>query len=100
MRARSRSPLLWSWRQASGAHRHCLSCRAGRCGHGNCSTVEHTKPCSAVKRRLYDSDKMIPYFEEKFPQKKLGRPDELPSVCVALPCNTNSFDFCLSALRC
>jgi hypothetical protein len=23
---------------------------------------------------------MIPYFEDKFPQKKLGKPDELPKV--------------------
>lgn len=36
---------------------------------------------------------MIPYFEEKFPQKKLGRPDELPNVYalialarLVLPC--------------
>ena len=43
---------------------------------------KHANLCLAGERRLYDSDKMIPYFEEKFPQKKLGRPDELPSVCV------------------
>ena len=47
----------------------------------------------AGERRLYDSDKMIPYFEEKFPQKKLGRPDELPSVCVACPECTNALHF-------
>lgn len=33
-------------------------------------------------RRLHDSDMMIPYFEDKFPQKKLGKPNELPKVYV------------------
>ena len=47
--------------------------------------AQHAKLCLVGECRLYDSDKMIPYFEEKFPQKKLGRPDELPSVCVACP---------------
>ena len=46
-------------------------------------------------RRLHDSDMMIPYFEDKFPQKKLGKPDELPKVYVPvwLPVST----ICLSA---
>lgn len=50
--------------------------------------AEPLELCLVGERRLYDSDKMIPYFEEKFPQKKLGRPDELPSVyvaCTAVP---------------
>ena len=25
----------------------------------------------------YDSDKIIPYLEDKFPEPKLGKPDEL-----------------------
>ena len=60
--------------------------------------VQLAKMCLFGERRLYDSDKMIPYFEEKFPQKKLGRPDELPSVCVACP--QLCVAFCFSALCC
>ncbi len=30
---------------------------------------------------LYDSDKMVPYLEDKYPdKKKLGKPDECPQV--------------------
>ncbi|BDA49848.1 Glutathione S-transferase DHAR2 [Coccomyxa sp. Obi] len=29
---------------------------------------------------LHDSDMMVPYLEDKFPQRKLGKPDELPQV--------------------
>jgi len=29
---------------------------------------------------MYDSDKMIPYFEDKFPERKLGKPDEVSQV--------------------
>lgn len=30
---------------------------------------------------LYDSDKMAPYLEDKFPDlKKIGKPDECPQV--------------------
>lgn len=30
---------------------------------------------------LYDSDKMAPYLEDKFPDtKKLGKPDDLPQM--------------------
>lgn len=30
---------------------------------------------------LYDSDKMVPYLEDKFPDlKKTGKPDECPQV--------------------
>lgn len=29
---------------------------------------------------LYDSDKIVPYLEDKFPERKLGKPDEVPQV--------------------
>ena len=28
----------------------------------------------------YDSDKIIPYLEDKFPEPALGKPDELPQM--------------------
>lgn len=29
---------------------------------------------------LYDSDKMVPYLEDKYPDPKLGKPDDAPDV--------------------
>ena len=29
---------------------------------------------------IHDSDKMVPYLEDKFPEHKLGKPDDAPPV--------------------
>lgn len=59
--------------------------------HGTCrikDVCEGQKQIPFMKENesgkwLYDSDKMVPYLEDKFPDlKKTGKPDECPQVWV------------------
>ena len=57
----------------------CCTCRIKDVCDGN-KQIPFMKENDSGKW-LYDSDKMVPYLEDKYPdKKKLGKPDECPQV--------------------